>query len=203
MKNGVTLYFIRHGQTGWNAARRIQGQIDSDLSEKGRGQAAQNGRTLQSLGLDLDALDFVASPLKRTSETMEIVRENAGLQRTGYRTDDRLKEIHFGSWQGHYWPEVPDVDPAGHAARTADPFNWRPEGGESYADLTARCAAWFEQIEHDTVCVSHGGVSRVLRGHAGGGRHTPEEITELNVPQDRILVFRHTPEGIAADWIGG
>jgi broad specificity phosphatase PhoE len=199
MKRGITLYFIRHGQTGWNASRRIQGQIDSDLNDTGRGQAAQNGRTLKRLGLDLGSLDFVASPLKRTSETMEIVRENAGLERSGYRTDDRLKEIHFGHWQGHYWPEVPSVDPEGHAARTADPFNWRPEGGESYADLTKRCAAWFDQLEDDTVCVSHGGVSRVLRGHVGN--HEPDAITELPVPQDRVLVFRHGPSGITAEWV--
>lgn len=201
MKRGITLYFVRHGQTGWNAARRIQGQIDSDLNETGRGQAARNGLTLKGLGLDLGSLDFVASPLRRTSETMEILRENAGLERGGFRTDDRLKEIHFGAWQGHYWPEVPTIDPDGHRLRTADPFNWRPEGGESYADLARRCAEWFDAIERDTVCVSHGGVSRVLRGHVG--TYDLAAITELPVPQDRILVFRHGPAGISAEWIGG
>lgn len=203
MQPGTTLYFIRHGQTGWNKARRIQGQYDSDLNDTGREQAARNGRTLGALaeaGLDLAALDFVASPLKRTSETMQIVRHNAGLPRDGYRTDDRLKELHFGTWQHEYWPEIPAVDPEGHALRTADPYNWRPDGGESYADLMARCSAWFDAIERDTVCVSHGGVSRVLRGHVA-----PEldraEVTELPVPQDKILIFRHTGDGITADWV--
>jgi probable phosphoglycerate mutase len=199
MKPGTTLYFIRHGQTGWNKDRRIQGQYDSDLNDTGRSQAAQNGRTLAAMGLDLANLDFVASPLKRTSETMQIVRENAKLPRQGYRTDDRLKEIHFGKWQFEYWPEIPTVDPAGHAARNADPFNWRPEGGESYADLAARCGAWFNELERDTVCVSHGGVSRVLRGHVA-----PEldraEVTELHIPQDKILVFRHNGNRISFEW---
>ncbi len=202
MKPGTTLYFIRHGQTGWNKSRRIQGQIDSDLNDTGRQQAARNGRTLKDLGLMLSTIDFVASPLRRTSETMEIVRENAGLPRSGFRTDDRLKEIHFGTWQGEYWPDVPTVDPVGHADRSADPFNWRPETGESYADLTARCAVWFEELQRDTVCVSHGGVSRVLRGHVSP-EITPAEVTELSVPQDKILVFRAAETGVRAtfEWV--
>ena len=199
MKPGITLYFIRHGQTGWNKARRIQGQIDSDLNDTGRDQAARNGRTLREIGADLKTLDFVASPLKRTSETMQIVRDNAGLARDGYRTDDRLKEIHFGVWQGEYWPEIPTVDPAGHEQRTADPYSWRPDHGESYADLTARCAGWFDELDRDTVCVSHGGVSRVLRGHVDRSI-TPDDVTELSVPQDQILIFRHNGSGISFEW---
>lgn len=204
MKPGITLYFIRHGETGWNKARRIQGQIDSDLNDTGREQAARNGRTLAELvrakGLDLAALDFVASPFKRTSETMQIVRANAGLPRDGYRTDDRLKEIHFGTWQGEFWPEVPTVDPAGHALRVADPYNWRPATGESYADLTTRCGAWFNDLDRDTVCVSHGGVSRVLRGHVAAHLDRAE-VTELSVPQDQILVFNHNGDGITFEWL--
>lgn len=204
MKPGTTLYFIRHGQTGWNKARRIQGQIDSDLNDLGRSQAARNGRMLAELatgnGIDLTILDFVASPLKRTSETMQIVRDNAGLTTGDYRTDDRLKEIHFGVWQGEYWPQVPTVDPAGHELRTSDPYNWRPDTGESYADLTARCGAWFDELDRDTVCVSHGGVSRVLRGHAAP-QLDRAEVTELSVPQDKILVFKHTEDGITYEWV--
>ena len=200
MRPGTTLYFIRHGQTGWNKARRIQGQIDSDLNDTGREQAARNGRTLGDMGLTLSELDFVASPLKRTSETMQIVRENAGMPRTDYRTDDRLKEIHFGHWQGDYWPEIPNKYPADQESREADPYNWRPTDGESYADLSARCGVWFDELDRDTVCVSHGGVSRVLRGHA-----SPEidraEVTELRVPQDKILVFRHNGNGISFEWV--
>ncbi|MBU2532896.1 MAG: histidine phosphatase family protein [Alphaproteobacteria bacterium] len=199
MRPGTTLYFIRHGETGWNKARRIQGQIDSDLNETGRAQAARNGTVLRELVRELDALDYVASPLKRTSETMQIVRQNAGLARDGYRTDDRLKEIHFGTWQGAYWPEIPTVDRQGHTLRLTDPYNWRPESGESYADLLARCGAWFDELERDTVCVSHGGVSRVLRGHVCDVDRA--EMTELPVPQDKILVFRHVGRGIEFEWV--
>lgn len=204
MQPGVTLFFIRHGQTGWNKARRIQGQIDSELIDNGRQQAARNGSALRDvcreLGLDLEALDYVASPLQRTSETMQIVRENAGLERTGYRTDERLMEIHFGTWQGEYWPEIASVDPDGLAAREAAPFTWRPENGESYADLTARCSSWFDALATDTVCVSHGGISRALRGHVDQNI-SRDDVTELSVPQDKILMFRHNGAGITFEWV--
>lgn len=188
MKPGITLYFVRHGETEWNRTRRLQGQIDTPLNDTGREQAARNGRTLATLGLDLGSMPFVASPLSRCTETMEIIRENAGLPRSGYATDDRLKEIHFGHWQGAFWPEVPSLDPEGHAQREKDHFAWRPRGGESYADLTARTAEWLSEIGEDTVCVAHGGVSRALRGHVLG--LDTAEVPELPVPQDKILVLK-------------
>ena len=194
MKQGVTLYFVRHGQTDWNYARRIQGQTDTPLNDTGRDQAARNGRRLVELRADIAELDFVASPLSRCRETMEIVRGCIGLPRDDYAVDERIKEIHYGSWQGEHWPEIDKIDPDGFAARLADPFNWRPTGGESYADLTARAAQWSDGITRDTVVVSHGAFSRALRGHIVG--LDPDGITELRVPQNKVLILRNG----AMDW---
>lgn len=188
MKEGITLYFVRHGQTTWNAARRIQGQLESDLSELGRSQAASNGRRLREIRPDIETLPFVASPLRRCRNTMEIVRSQLGLDHEDYATDDRLKEIHFGFLQDTLWPDFTTNHPAEAAARAADPFNWRPDGGESYADLAARASRWLAEIDQDTVVVSHGGISRALRGLLYD--FTPTEITELKVPQDKILLLR-------------
>jgi len=191
MKPGLTLYFVRHGQTEWNRTRRIQGQIDIPLNDTGREQAARNGAALRELiGEALDggrALPFTSSPLGRCCETMEIIRGELGLPRDDYAKDDRLKEIHFGHWQASYWTKLAEEDPEAHQARAADAYGWRPEGGESYRDVTARVANWLEGIEHDTVIVAHGGVSRALRGHV---LSLPEsEIPDLSVPQDKILVL--------------
>jgi len=189
MKNGITLYFVRHGQTTWNFDRRIQGQIDTPLNETGRAQAARNGGALKRLlGDRITQLPFVSSPLARCRETMEIIRTELSLPQQGYGTDDRLQEIHFGNWQASYWSKVAEEDPAGFGAREKDPFGWRPEGGESYRDLTARVAAWLEGIHEDTVVVAHGGVSRALRGHVLTLNEA--DIPELSVPQDKILVLR-------------
>lgn len=189
MKPGTTLYFVRHGQTDWNRLRRIQGQIDTPLNTTGRQQATRNGEALLRLGLDLRRVSFVSSPLGRCRETIEIIRRTLGLECTAYSTDDRLKEIHFGDWQGLHWHELCARDQRGIAARAKCPFTWRPAGGESYADLTARASAWLTGIEGDTICVSHGGVSRALRGHILGLQES--EVPELPVPQDKILVLRN------------
>lgn len=187
MKPGVTLYFIRHGETDWNAEARYQGQADVPMNARGRAQARRNGSILKSLLSAHPGIDYVASPLYRTRETMEIVRAELGLDRNTYRTDPRLKEVHYGSWQGVLAGELPERDPEGLSARARDPFRWRPLGGESYADLMARTTPWLAEVEQDTVIVSHGGVSRTLRGALLN--LDVAEIPFLDVPQDRVLVL--------------
>src|SRR3990172_9980252 len=120
LKPGVTLYFVRHGETDWNLAKRYQGQRDIPLNATGRAQAARNGRVLaQTLGADATTFDYVASPLARARETMEIVRRELALAPEEYRTDERLKEIHYGHWEGLLWDDLPRLDPPGGAAPTA------------------------------------------------------------------------------------
>jgi len=187
LKPGITLYFVRHGETDWNAIKRYQGQTDTPLNDKGRGQAARNGRILRELIGGRADVDFVASPLQRASETMTIIRRQLELPPDDFRRDDRLKEINFGHWEGRIWDVLPDEDPDGFQARLADPFNWRPVDGESYSDLAERARAWLASLERDTVAVSHGGVSRVVRGHVLA--LAPAEIPLLEVPQDKVLIL--------------
>ena len=187
LKPGVTLYFVRHGETDWNRDRRYQGQRDIPLNATGRAQAARNGRALaEALGVRRGAVDYVASPLNRARETMEIMRRELGLAPEAYRTDDRLKEVHYGHWEGLLWDEPPARDPEGHAARGRDAWGWQPRGGESYSALSQRVALWLGEISGDTVVAAHGGVSRALRGLVLGVP-TPE-IPFLAVPQDQVLV---------------
>jgi probable phosphoglycerate mutase len=187
LKPGVKLYFVRHGETDWNRAQRYQGQRDIPLNALGRTQAVRNGRTLvAALGTGAAAIDYVASPLARARETMELMRAELGLPPQGYRTDDRLREIHYGHWEGELWTELPAADPLGVAAREADKWGWRPTGGESYRDLSERVAAWLGEVERDVVVAAHGGVMRVLRGLSLG--LDPAEIFLLDVPQDKVLV---------------
>jgi broad specificity phosphatase PhoE len=188
LRAGITLYFVRHGETDWNLAQRYQGQRDIPLNATGRAQAARNGRALAlTLGHNAGALDYVASPLVRARETMEIMRREIGLSPEGYRTDDRLREINYGHWEGELWGELPAKDPQGFAAREADKWGWQPRGGESYRALSERVAAWFGDTERDVVVAAHGGVMRVLRGLSGG--LDPAEIFRLDVPQDKVLVI--------------
>ena len=188
MRRGTILYFIRHGETDWNATGRYQGQMDIPLNTRGRSQAARNGRVLKELLADPASLDYVSSPLGRARETMEIVRRELALPPERYRLEDRLKEVHYGSWEGELSEDLLFIDAEGMEARSADPFNWQPRGGESYAQLAARVSPWLSEITRDTVVTSHGGVSRVVRGALLG--LDPQRVPRLEVPQDRILMLR-------------
>lgn len=195
MRPDVTIYFIRHGETEWNAEARYQGQADIPMNARGREQARRNGLSLRPLLPAIATADYVASPLARARETMQIVRGVLGLTPDDFGIDERLKEAHYGDWQGTLAADLPRVDAGGLSARTRDPFRWRPQGGESYEDLMARAVPWLESIERDTVVVSHGGVSRVLRGHILG--LNLKSVPLLDVPQDRVLLLRHN----AIDWL--
>lgn len=182
-------YFVRHGQTYWNAEFRLQGQADTDISELGRSQAARNGRRLGELVENPADFDFVASPLKRTRETMEIVRAGMGLPEKGYRVDSRLMEVHFGDWQGFTYAELEARQPGSTAPRLSDKWGFVAPGGESYQMLHDRVAPWFNAIDRQTICVTHGGVLRVLFKLI---EDVPvADVATMEIPQDRVLRFEH------------
>jgi len=185
MPDQPTIYFIRHGETDWNRDRRYQGQQDIPLNETGRAQAHRNGQALRAFLPAIAQAEFLASPLGRARESMEIVRRELALPPAGYTVEPRLIELSYGVWEGVLQDDLRHE--AGYAARQEDPFRWRPEQGESYADLFARVSGWAESIARDCVVVAHGGVSRCLRAHMLN--LDPECIPELESPQDRVLVL--------------
>jgi probable phosphoglycerate mutase len=180
-------YFIRHGLTDWNAEGRIQGQVDTDINEIGRAQADANGARLTELIGRADEFDFVASPKRRTRETMERVRLGMGLPREGYRTDPRLIEMHYGDWQTFTLAEIDAKQPGSVAARESGKWNFLPPGAEaeSYQMLADRIRPWLMELNRPTVCVTHGGILRVLFRLIED--HEPEAACKGSVPQDRIL----------------
>jgi broad specificity phosphatase PhoE len=190
-------YFVRHGQTGWNAEFRLQGQADTDMTDLGRSQAMRNGRRLAALVEDPSAFDFVSSPLKRTRETMELVRAVMGLPARGYRVDARLIEVHFGGWQGFTYAELEEREPGSTAARSEDKWGFVApgSGGESYQMLLNRVKPWFETVDRQTICVTHGGVMRVLFKLV---EDLPAaDVATMEIPQDRVLRLK----GSRLEWL--
>ncbi len=183
---GHTMIFIRHGETNWNRATRLQGQRDIPLNARGRRQAGRNGRILPVL-LDNRRWRFIASPLGRAVETMTIALGAAGMADADYETDDRLKEISFGHWEGLTLAAVEKIDAEGGRKRQADKWRFVPPGGESYADLSERIGDWLARHDRPAVVVAHGGVLRVLQYHLGGVEAARAPL--LATPQDRIVVF--------------
>ena len=184
------LIFIRHGETDWNAEGRLQGQHDIPLNGRGRDQAASAGRDARKYIAreGLTDLRYVASPLSRTRDTMELARGAMGLDPKDYATDTRLMELSFGRWEGLIWPEVKAMDPWAAKAREGDKWTFQPPGGESYAMLADRLRPWLATVTGDTVVVSHGGVARVLMAMIGG---IPiSDAPMMDIHQGRVLIFQ-------------
>lgn len=186
--NSKTLYLIRHGETDWNAQKRLQGRKDIPLNALGRRQAAEAGLCLKWLLGESSPLDFVASPLLRTRETMSILRECMGLPAEDYRHDERLLEIDFGVWEGLTWAEIEAQHPLLHTARQADPFGFIVPNGENYPMVFERIASALASLQRDTVVVAHAGVLRAVMALLGGV--DAQRIPHIEIPQGKVLVMR-------------
>jgi broad specificity phosphatase PhoE len=166
LRDGLTLYFCRHGETQANVQKRFQGRTaDSPLTDKGREQARAIAKILQREVADPSALAYVCSPFPRAVTTMQIIRETIGLPRDGFTTEARLQEINLGSWDGLTDAQARALDPAMYEKRGGDKWNVRvPGGGENYADVAKRATDWINDLRADTFAVSHGAFTRILRG---------------------------------------
>ena len=186
-----TIYYIRHGETAWNAEGKLQGTQDIPLNDLGRKQAAEAGIILAGLfardGRSEAQLAFVASPLGRARSTMELVRGALKLPAQAYAIDDRLREIGYGDWEGSTLAQMQASDPAVFAHRQADKWTVPPPGGESYAQVQARVTDWYKQLTADTVAVAHGGTARALM--VALGIETPDSAADLTIEQGAVYVF--------------
>ena len=187
------IYYIRHGQTEWNAAGRFQGSQDIPLNDLGRSQAVQAGRILGRL-LARDAraaaaLPYVASPLGRARQTMELLRATLELPPQAYAIDPRLREIAYGRWEGATLAQMQASAPDIFASRKIDKWGVPPPGGESYAEVTERMREWQESLTADTVVVAHGGTARALM--VALGVETKESAPEIAIEQGVVYVFAH------------
>jgi broad specificity phosphatase PhoE len=185
------LYYVRHGETDFNAEARLQGRRDTALNARGRQQAADSGVLLR----DLFARDrrqpadfvYVASPLRRARETMEILRAELALDRKAYAVDDRLMEISYGEWEGLTLPEIDARMPGMLAERERDKWDFAPPGGESYRELTRCIGEWYAGLTADTVVAAHGGGVRALMAILNVLPR--EEATHAQIAQGVVYVF--------------
>jgi probable phosphoglycerate mutase len=151
----MILYCVRHGESVYNAEGRIQGQIDIELSERGRRQSEALADTLCQTPIQA----IFSSPLRRAFETARPIAERLGLT---IQTDERLAEIHAGIFQGLRWSEIETSHPE-HARQWIEQLpDFVIPGGESRRALMIRGLAVFEDIrrqpyEHVAV-VAHGGI---------------------------------------------
>lgn len=153
-------YLIRHGETLWNRQGRYQGSTDIELSEEGLAQAELMAKRFRYLPLDA----IYVSPLKRAMATAEAIRKETGIVPV---VDEHFKEINFGEWEGKSIPELKEIYGQAYEDFYSNPFAHPFPGEGSFAKVTERAVAGFEEIlkKHEgqkVAIVSHGGLLRVL-----------------------------------------
>jgi broad specificity phosphatase PhoE len=152
------LVLLRHGQTDYNVGGRMQGHLDSMLTETGVEQAASVAPEIARLVPDR----LISSDLKRAVDTAELVSAACGLP---VKYDARLRETHLGEWQGRTVAEIEDGWPGAIATWRSDP-GWAPPGGESRIEVVRRSLPVVEELDEEfttgedttVVLVAHGGL---------------------------------------------
>jgi broad specificity phosphatase PhoE len=169
-------FIARHGETVFNAAGRMQGEVlHTPLSRAGFAQADEMGALARAWLGPQPKLALWASPSGRALQTLAVIAEHLELDWHRARTDERLREIDIGAWSAVYHAELEAaggsvVDP------TTGLFSRRPPGGEWYDEVAARLRAWLGDTQKETgdrLVVMHGMSSRVLRGLLTGAAEQP------------------------------
>lgn len=152
------LVLLRHGQTDYNVAGRMQGHLESVLTALGREQAARVAPVIAAM----EPARVVSSDLQRAVESADAVAAAAGLP---VKVDVRLRETHLGQWQGLSVAEVEQSWPGAIAQWRSDPA-WAPPGGESRVDVVRRAMPVVDELDAEldgpssatAVAVAHGGM---------------------------------------------
>ena len=181
------IYLVRHGQTEFNREHRIQGHVDSALTELGVRQAQASAALLADLIRDPeDGWRIIASPLGRAHDTAKIIGERLGLP---VELDDRLKEMSWGTFDGMLRSEFDARHP-----QMANAKRWAYElsDGEQYTDVAARIGDWLSSLppepQRRIIAVSHGISGQVLRA-LYADLH-PDHAGQDGAPQDAIFELR-------------
>lgn len=161
------LVMLRHGQTAFNFGSRMQGQLDTELTELGRAQAVAAAEALAKH----QPLLIVSSDLRRAYDTAVALQERTGLR---LWADDRLRETHLGDWQGMTHAEI-DASAPGARLGWREDATWAPHGGENRVDVANRSVPLVAELvagepewgAHDeaarpVVLVAHGGLIAAL-----------------------------------------
>ena len=151
------LCLIRHGETDWNAERRLQGHTDIPLNARGVLQARQMAQALKNINLRFDVL--YTSDLKRAADTADAVVKIFGVEA---QVDSNLRERHFGALQGLSIAEAPLLQPDIWQAHIARDLEHNLGGGESIGQFALRV-----QGALDRILAKHAGKTILLVSHGG------------------------------------
>lgn len=172
----MKLYVARHGQTAWNAERRICGQTDLELTEEGKKQAVVLAEQVAGKGI----VRILVSPLRRAQQTAGFIAEKLNLP---LETEPRLIEQCYGIYEGQ------DVKTEGFLYSKSQFARRYPGGGESMMQLAARLYPLIDEVRAaggpgNVLFVCHGGVCRVI--HTYFEDMTNEEFVRYSAPNCQL-----------------
>lgn len=186
------LLLARHGQTVWNIEHRLQGQLDSPLTDEGIAQAQAIADRLEGAGM----LTVCSSPLGRAMQTATIIAERIG---SDLIEVPELAEVDHGALAGMTWDEIDAAYPTAREERAANRYGWAFPGGESYAQARSRARKALSSCgwasEGTPLLVSHEMIGRMLRAElrgldasaALGLRHPHGVLFEIDGTSERML----------------
>lgn len=192
----LEIYLTRHGETEWNQVRRMQGQMDSPLTELGEDQS-------KWLAARLEGKEFsyiYTSPLGRAKNTALIINERLNAKVV---EDDRLKEIYCGDWEGALIEDIEKEFPIEHEEFWNNPNAFKMEGKEDFSQVRDRAADFFEDLikNHGSgkiLIVAHAIILKGMLNYINGenlskfwsGRHIlPTSLTKINVLENRYSLI--------------
>ena len=191
----TTLILVRHGESEWNRAGRIQGQVNSPLTDLGISQAGAISDYLSGIFLNQE-LEIYSSPLERAIQTAQIIAKGIDHLSSEVIIEERLNDFNLGEISGTYgWDKVAEIFPEQAQLRLQDPMRFHPSGGESGAKFEARLRSLMEEMKGDDttkLLVSHGIVNKFIRGiykNISG-----KEMINLGESQNTIYCLEHGDE---------
>lgn len=150
----LALYIVRHGETDWNKEGRIQGRMDSHLTEKGRRYAQLLGERLK----DVNFTEVISSPSGRTIETAKLI---CGERNLSVTKDASIMEMDMGPWQGLMKDDIKAKYRDGYECFMARPDLYQNEGAETFIDIYKRAEDFLDKLKNSNksgslLIVTHG-----------------------------------------------
>ncbi len=179
------IFVLRHGETEFNADKKLQGHCNSSLTSKGCDQARRVGTTLKQY-VENRPFRVYSSTLGRALQTSQIVCEELNYSYENLNKEPRLKEFSLGEWEQRTIPslvqEIPNL-------LAQNDWYLQAPNCETYESVRERLFCWLSDVTHDEdiVVVSHGLTGIVLRGLLLGMDYT--QVWQQDLPQDAFFII--------------
>ena len=176
---GMKIYYVRHGQTDLNLAKKMQGGgTEKELNETGVSQAYNTKKELENVKYDL----VICSPMKRAKQTAEIINEGRDIP---IITDERIRERKLGDYEGRDVTEEMENNIWDYK------LNYNIPNGENLHDFEKRIDEFFDDIKekyHDksVLIVAHGGIAKVIKAHLYGMPES-QNLAEISMNNCEII----------------